>query len=61
VLRRTFATFPGPERRQIGERVRAGVSAGAGGRAWGFEDEELDADRAALVLPVLRRLLGVEG
>jgi hypothetical protein len=61
VLRRTFATFSGPERRQIGERVRAGVSAGAGARAWGAEDEELDADRAALVLPVLRRLLGVEG
>jgi len=61
VLRRTFATFPGPERRQIGERVRAGVAAGADGRGWAAEDEDLDAARAALVLPVLRRLLGVEG
>ena len=51
ILRRTFATFAAPERRQIGQRVagarQPAVSAGSG---------ELDADRAALVVPVLRRL-----
>jgi hypothetical protein len=55
VLRRTFATFSPPERRQLGERVRGGVRASAAGLA----DAELDHERAALVLPVLRRILGV--
>jgi hypothetical protein len=63
ILRRTFATFTPPERRQIGARVRAaaaGTGAGAGAGA-SPDDDELDADRAALVLPVLRTLLGVAG
>jgi hypothetical protein len=56
VLRRTFATFEASERRQIGERLarrgsRAAVAAG---------DGELDDERAALVLPLLARILGVE-
>jgi hypothetical protein len=56
LLRRTFGTFAPPERRSIGERARAlreprrrhlGVQA------------DLDDDRAATVLPVVRTLLGV--
>jgi hypothetical protein len=56
LLRRTTATFPTGERRQIGERVRAGT-AGPASRAG---DAGLDAERAALVEPVLRLLLGGE-
>jgi hypothetical protein len=57
VLRRTFSTFPAGERRQIGERV---------GRLGGAQpaavdgDDELDPERAALVLSVLRLILGGE-
>ncbi len=67
VLRRTFSTFPAGERRQIGERVRrfggtgvggtgpSGTGPGAAGPA-----EDLDPERAALVLPVLRLILGAQ-
>jgi hypothetical protein len=55
VLRRTFATFAPAERRQIGERVRHG----ARGSAVAADDEDLDHERAALVLPLLQRILGV--
>jgi hypothetical protein len=67
VLRRTFSTFPAGERRQIGERVRrfGGSSlhngpalGGAGFGAAAGEAEEIDPQRAALVLPVLRLILG---
>ncbi len=67
VLRRTFSTFPAGERRQIGERVRrfGGSSlhngpalSGAGFGAAAGEAEEIDPQRAALVLPVLRLILG---
>ncbi len=55
VLRRTFATFAGGERRQIGERIRGGEREGTlAARAVGAFDEE----RAAAVVPVLRLLLG---
>jgi hypothetical protein len=54
LLRRTFGAFAGPERRAIGERARhlgsSTVDSNAG--------EALDRDRAALVLPTLRLLLG---
>jgi hypothetical protein len=67
VLRRAFSTFPAGERRQIGERVprlgRPGLGStglaitgpGAAGPA-----DDLDPERAALVLPVLRLILGAE-
>ena len=71
VLRRTFSTFPAGERRQIGERVRGfgGTSmhngparSGSGlsrtGSGVTGDAEELDLERAALVLPVLRLILG---
>jgi hypothetical protein len=58
LLRRTFSTFPAPERRQLGERVRIGEE-GAPRRisiaAEGFEHE-----RAEKVLPVLAEILGME-
>ena len=56
VLRRTFSTFTPAERRQIGERVRRGERTSAASE----RDDELDHDRAALVLPVLAQILGVE-
>lgn len=51
LLRRTFATFPAPERRLIGERM-----VGAPERA--AVPEGFDPARAESVLPVLGRLLG---
>jgi len=56
VLRRTFATFSPAERRQIGERVRQGARLTAVADA----EDDLDHERAALVLPVLAQILGVE-
>jgi hypothetical protein len=56
LLRRTFSSFEGGERRQLGQRVAAGevslTQAATGG--------ETDEARAALVLPILARLLGKE-
>ncbi len=53
LLRRTFATFEAPERRQLGQRVATGnvkPAAPAG--------DDTDEERAALVLPILALLLG---
>jgi hypothetical protein len=53
LLRRTFATFPPPERRQMGERVRRGSQGvAAAGVVAGF-----DSERAARVLPILRLIM----
>jgi Family of unknown function (DUF5682) len=54
LLRRTTSTFSTGERRQIAERVRHGHAAQALG------SDELDPERAALVEPILRRLLGLD-
>ena len=56
LLRRTIATFSVPERRSIGERILAGrrdrsATASAG----------IDEARADLVMPILARILGVDG
>lgn len=57
LLRRTFATFPAPERRQMGDRVRQGErSPATSDRA-----PEFDVDRADAVLPLVAQLLGVSG
>jgi hypothetical protein len=54
LLRRTFGTFAKPERRSIGDRARA-----LGGiREVVAEDNDLDAELAASVLPTVARLLG---
>jgi len=59
LLRRTFSSFAPPERRQIGERVKRGES--AGGRSPAQRSAALDEERADLVLPVMAGLLGLEG
>ncbi|MGH9222736.1 MAG: DUF5682 family protein [Acidimicrobiales bacterium] len=53
LLRRTFAQFQPAERRAIGEQVRRGVT-GAGRQS---EEEPLDHERAARVLPRIIELL----
>jgi len=58
LLRRTFAGFPAAERRQIGERVRAGRALAA---ALGWDGDELHTGRADSVLPLLRLVLGLPG
>jgi hypothetical protein len=55
LLRRTFATFAGPERRAIGERVRRLASGEST-----VDTEALDRERAAVVLPTIHQLLGRE-
>jgi hypothetical protein len=72
LLRRTFSTFTGPERRSVGERVRRLAGGTASGRRAarppgadgdvlagdGFDEAAIDAERAALVLPTVSLLLG---
>lgn len=54
LLRRTFATFPAPERRQMGERVAQGASVQVAVASGDF-----DVARAEAVLPLVRQLLGL--
>lgn len=55
LLRRTFSTFPAPERRQMGDRVRQGHQSPQGqGQRGSFDDACADA-----VLPLVAQLLGV--
>jgi hypothetical protein len=54
LLRRTFAELPPPERRRLAERAEQGERRSAPAAA------ELDAERAQRVLPLIRRLLGLE-
>ncbi len=61
LLRRTFATFEPAERRQMGQRVKRGPVGGGPARGGGEADADVDHERAALVLPVLRELLGLNG
>jgi Family of unknown function (DUF5682) len=55
VLRRTFATFPAPDRRALGAHLRR-LEEGDDSRPAG--DDGLDRDRAERVLPRLREFLG---
>jgi hypothetical protein len=55
LLRRTVATFTVPERRSIGERILSGRRGRVIGPSAG-----MDEDRAALVMPILATILGVE-
>lgn len=55
LLRRTFSRFPAAERRQIGQRLRDGNEAARTGAG---TLEDLDAERAARVLPTLRIIFG---
>ena len=56
LLRRTIATFSVPERRSIGERILAGRRDRAASATAG-----IDEARADLVMPILARILGVDG
>lgn len=58
MLRRTFTAFSAPERRQLAERARRG---GAAVSVVSRGTEERDEERAALPIPLLRRLLGLAG
>lgn len=59
LLRRTFATFEPPERRQMGDLAKRSATTGGGGRpVVGLVDEAIHEERAALVLPTLAALLG---
>jgi hypothetical protein len=60
IARRTFSTFEAPERRQIGENLKRGVSGGAatGAAPASASGDDYDALRGALVEPVLRLILG---
>ncbi|NJP05033.1 MAG: hypothetical protein HC837_05090 [Chloroflexaceae bacterium] len=60
LLRRTFSTFAAPVRRRLGERVRTAAEAGPTVTAHHTEQSTLDHERAARVLPVVARLLGIE-
>ena len=55
LLRRTFATFPAGERRQIGQLLSQGAS--GSGRA-SAEDSEIDPARGERALPILKLILG---
>ncbi|MFC9687677.1 DUF5682 family protein [Kribbella sp. NPDC056951] len=56
LLRRTFGTFAAPERRTIGARAKVLADPGSAVVA---DDNDLDAELAASVLPVVAQLLGV--
>ena len=57
VLRRTFASFTAPERRQMGERVKQGQAALPTVAAV----NDLDSNRAASALPLVAMILGLAG
>ncbi|HRJ52094.1 MAG TPA: DUF5682 family protein [Candidatus Thiothrix moscowensis] len=56
VLRRTFATFTAPERRQMGERVKQGQAALPSVTA---AANDIDETRAAAALPLVAMILGL--
>jgi uncharacterized protein DUF5682 len=61
LLRRTFATFSSPERRQLGERARRGTAETAGGLVGSMSSEgDFQRGRAVAMLPLVAKLLGVE-
>jgi hypothetical protein len=55
LLRRTFSTFAGPQRRAIGEQLRR-----APHDARPSDVDDLDTGRAELVLPTIRALIGAD-
>lgn len=58
LLRRTFASFPAAERRQMGERVCQGERQGRGSGV-GTALRSVDPTRAAAIMPLVSQLLGV--
>lgn len=60
ILRRTFSEFTPVERRKLGEKARRTGSTTARPLAGTEEDIALNREEAKLVIPVIRRLLGLE-
>jgi Family of unknown function (DUF5682) len=61
LVRRAFADFTGPERRQMGEKVRhmgPGTGELDGPAASATETAQIDHERAARVLPILAQIIG---
>jgi hypothetical protein len=56
LLRRSFSLFPSPERKQMGRKVKAGNQKST--RASSLSTD-LDESRAAAVLPLLQKILGL--
>ena len=60
LLRRAFSGFTNPERRQMGDKVKhLGLPPRVGTGPELLGDDDLDHERARLVLPVLAHILGV--
>jgi len=59
LLRRTFSSYSAPERRQIGERVARSSPGGTTVAGRGRLPVDLDEERAAKVLPIVARILGI--
>ncbi len=59
LVRRTFATFPPPERRRIGERVRRDAARPAATPTAAAPAADWDLDRAERLIPILSLILGV--
>ncbi len=55
LLRRTFSSFAAPERRSMGEKAKHGET-----RVVSATDLEVNETRAALVLPLIAKMLGLE-
>jgi hypothetical protein len=61
LIRRAFADFTGPERRQMGEKVKHLRAEAGGAKPKAMKSNSgLNEERALLVLPVLAQILGVE-
>jgi hypothetical protein len=63
LLRRAFSGFTGPERRQMGEKVKhlkSGAVASTPAAPASSDMPGINHERAALVLPVLKQILGVK-
>jgi hypothetical protein len=60
LLRRTFSTFEAPLRRNLGEKARRGATSGTAPALRPAAATDFDDDRAARVLPLLARMLGLD-
>ncbi|WZO97044.1 DUF5682 family protein [Isosphaeraceae bacterium EP7] len=61
MLRRTFGTFDSPLRRSLGERAKGSISPSTSSRPSATPAVDLDVERAATVLPLVAKLLGLGG
>ncbi|HQR06794.1 MAG TPA: DUF5682 family protein [Gemmatales bacterium] len=61
LIRRAFADFTGPERRAMGEKVKHINTVGSSTKQVSATDKpNINLERARLVLPVLKHILGIE-